>query len=140
MARKNSKAFDLRAKGHTLDEIAAEMGYETREDAVESVKAGIVGAHGEGLDERKILSLRRTEIVIAKGMQLIESDDVGTKDIIRAMSTVLLADKRQAEILGSDAPARSVHEVISLDAIDAEIARLSAELAARPPGVEAPQA
>jgi hypothetical protein len=52
--------------------------------------------------------------------------------ILRALDRALVVDKRRAEFLGIDAPQRQIVQVVSQEAINADIARMAAQLGVSP--------
>lgn len=98
----------------------------------------------EELQELEFLSasalevLHRRHVTVSNG-RVVSLGDAPIEDdapVLAAIDRLLKIQERKARLLGLDAPAR--HEVVTLDAIDAEIARLSAALAGGAEVAEAP--
>jgi hypothetical protein len=142
----DAEAAQLKADGHTYRQIAQIQGCSPSGaharveraikavpvDAVESLRA----VELERLDEmyRVALSQLRTDAVRVDHGRIVRDDDGnplidhGAKLI--ALDRLLKIQDRRAKLLGLDAPSRSRIEVITEDAVDAEIRRLEAEVAA----------
>jgi hypothetical protein len=82
--------------------------------------------------------LERNHVTVSHGRIIRGENEEPLLDdgpVLTAIDRLLKIQERRAKLLGLDAPAR--HEVVTLDALDTEIARLSAELGRTAPG-EAP--
>lgn len=76
-----------------------------------------------------------TEALDADGKRIpVFADVLDDGPRLAAVNTIKGLIERRARTFGYDAPAQSRVEVISEDAVDAELRRLDAELAARDPG------
>jgi hypothetical protein len=73
--------------------------------------------------------LRRRHVMVQSG-KIVKGDDgqpiTDDGPVLQATATLLRVMERRARLLGLDAPAK--HEVLTLDAIDAEIRRLEEQL------------
>lgn len=151
-AQRDAEATRLRARGHTYVEIAVELGYADHAGARKAVQRALVATVAEPAEEVRALQLEqldrlalaawavleRAHVTVSHGKIILDEADQPLLDdgpVLAAIDRLLKIQERRAKLLGLDAPAR--HEVVSLDALDAEIERLSAELG-RTPTVEAP--
>ncbi len=146
-AQRRKAAVDMRMAGSTFQQIADALGYKSRGAACQDItraletavveQARSVEAYREEELERLDLLLgeawsvlKRQHITVSHG-RTIYDDRTGEPLIddgptLSAIDRILKIQERRAKFLGLDAPQR--HEVVSIDAVDAEIARLSAEL------------
>ncbi len=82
--------------------------------------------------------LHRRHVTISNG-RVVSMDGKPISDdgpVLAAIDRLLKIQERKSRLLGLDAPAR--HEVVTLDAIDAEISRLASQLASGTETTEAP--
>lgn len=142
----DAEAVQLRADGKTYRQIAAIQGCSPTTaharvdraikavpvDAVENLRA----VELDRLDEMHQVALTqlRTDAVRVDHGRIVRDEDGnpiidhGAKLV--ALDRLLKIQDRRAKLLGLDAPSRSRIEVITEDAVDAEIRRLEAEVAA----------
>jgi hypothetical protein len=148
-AERRVKALKLRAAGATLDDImAAVPGYKTRAAVSQDISRALATMATESADEMRALSnerldllwrtalqiLGRTHYVVSNG-RLVTHDGQPMRDddpALRAIGVLLNIEQRRARLNGLDAPKQV--EVITVDAVEAEIRRLSAELGATEAG------
>jgi hypothetical protein len=149
-AEKDAEAARLRARGQSYREIAAALGYQDDSGSYRAVQRALVATVAEPADELRALQVAQLDMLAQQALGVLERehisisqgrvmciDDVPVPDdgpVLAAIDRLLKIQERRAKLLGLDAPSR--HEVVSLDALDAEINRLSAELG-RTPAVEA---
>ena len=96
----------------------------------------------ERLDQLQVeaLAVLRRRHVVVSGGKIIRGDDgqalVDDGPTLTAIRTLITIQERRARLLGLDAPHK--HEVLTLDAIDAEIRRLEDQVAKASPPSEPP--
>lgn len=146
---RDARALELRRRGLNYDQIAAQMGWRAVSSAYASVQRALADSTYEAADEvRAIEAARLDELtrvlhrVLATRHYVVSAatgriarhpatdeplqDDAPT---IHAVAGLIRIAERRAKLLGLDAPTR--HEVITTDALDAEIRRLEAQLGGR---------
>lgn len=144
-AERDGEAARLRARGLTYREIGDRLGM-APQSAHEAVQRALVEAVREPADEVRALELARLDALLAHAWAVLERYHVTVQQgrlvldpdgdpipddgpVLAAIDRVLKIQDRRARYLGLDAPVR--HEVLTLDAVDAEIARLTRELGGR---------
>lgn len=123
-AERRAKAVAMRLAGVDYDTIAQRLGYASRGAAYTDIDRALqtrLAEQRHGADVLRQQELARLDRLQAAAWTAAASGD------LKAIETVLKVIDRRCKLLGLDAPVR--HEVVTLDAIDAEIARLTAELA-----------
>ena len=122
-AARRNQAIALRLAGASWDDIARQLGYASRGAACTDVTRALEQYVTEGRVSAEVLreqELRRLDRLQATlWPQALQGDT-------KVIETVLRIIDRRCRILGLNAPER--HEVVTLDAVEAEIRRLSAEL------------
>jgi hypothetical protein len=141
-AKRDAESARLRAEGKTYDQIAEALGFSDRSLARRSVERALAAAVREPADELRQLELIRldalwveavkvmtTEHITVNNGRVIEVDGIPLKDdapTLQAIDRLLKIMERRAKLVGLDSAAKV--EVLSVDALDREIARLTAEL------------
>lgn len=145
-AERRKQAVAMRLSGSNLDQIVTVLGYASRAAASVDIKRAMETAvveqsrsvevyREEELQRLDLLLseawsiLKREHITVSHGRVVRDDMDQTIPDVgpvLAAMDRILKIQERRAKLLGLDAPQR--HEVVSMDAIDAAIASLSAEL------------
>lgn len=142
-ARRDAEAAELRARGLTYQQIADEVGFPDRSNARKAVQRALADTLREPADELRQIQLAQLDRLTREALKVLErrhitvsqgrvvKDDAGATieddaPVLAAIDRLLKIAERRSKLLGLDAPSRV--EVMSLDAIDAEISRLSAEL------------
>jgi hypothetical protein len=145
-AARDAEALSYRAQGWNYDRIAGRMGYVNRSGAQKAVQRAIASSVRETTDEAKALLvadlnaakqavwevLGTHHLVISEG-RVVKLDDEPIPDdepVLRAVDRLVRINQELAKIFGAYAPTRT--EVITMDAIEAEIVKLEAEVAANP--------
>lgn len=145
---RDARAVELRRRNLNYKQIAAEMGYASQSSAYEAVQRGLNDTQAETNDEVRRMELERLDdlarsalrvlatkhYAIAPGGKLARHPDTGDPLVddgptLQAIDRLLKIQERRAKLLGLDQPVK--HEVRQVDAIDAEIESLLAELGAR---------
>jgi hypothetical protein len=150
-AERDADACRLRRDGCTYDHIAAELGYADRGDAYKGVQRALVAIVQEAAEEVRAVELDRLDMLWRAGLKVLRAkhvtvsngkviylrDDQGNETpllddapVLNAIDRLLRIMERRAKLLGLDAPKRI--EVLTMDVIDAEIARLSELVGAMP--------
>jgi len=146
-AERDAEAVRLRSRGLTYQQVSDALGYGDRANARRAVERAMLATIAEPADEAKALELMRLDELhraawsvmttwhpMVVGGRVVRDhlgravEDVGP--VLAAIDRLLRIAERRARLLGLDAPLRA--ELITLDAVDAEIARLTTELN-RPP-------
>ncbi|MCY0917048.1 hypothetical protein OS965_02505 [Streptomyces sp. H27-G5] len=131
-AERRGKAIRMKIEGATYTEIAEELGYSSRGSACVDVRRALekhVIEEGLAVEAWRELELARLDIL----QQSIwpEAKDGNP----RAIETALKILDRRAKLLGLDSAIKL--EVLTIDALDAQIQRLEAELGAGALGIPA---
>lgn len=141
---RDAEAARLKALGWTLPEIATELnlaGDPAR--AAAAIKRAMARAVRFATDEARALELQsydeleaiawrqlQANHVLVQNGRIIRADDgVPLEDnrfVLETMDRILKIKERRARLLGLDAPTRA--EIVSIDSVDAEIARLEREM------------
>jgi hypothetical protein len=141
-AERDAKACRLRSDGWTYPAIAAELGYCGPGEAYNATQRAMMAIIREPAEELLRLELdrldmmwraavevlRRKHVTVSHGKVVIVDGQPLPDDapVLNAIDRLLSIQARRAKLLGLDAPKKI--EVLSMDVIDAEILRLSAEL------------
>lgn len=146
-AMRRRQAIDMRMGGASYQKIADELGYTSRGAACQDVTRALEQAVAEQtqsveayreeelqrLDEllaEAWIILKRQHVTVSHG-RLIYDDRTGEPLLddgptLSAIDRILKIQERRAKFLGLDAPTRV--EAITIDSLDAQIAKLAAEL------------
>ena len=142
-AERDAEALRLRADNKTYQQIADALGYTNRSAARKAVERALVATVREPAEEVRELQLvqldrlarealavlEREHVLVSHGRTIYADDGSAMLDdgpILSAIDRLLKIQERKAKLLGLDSPTRV--EVMSLDAIDGEIRRLTQEL------------
>lgn len=145
-AQRRKQAIDMRMAGSSYQQIADALGYTTRGAACQDVTRALETAvfeQARSVEAYREEELQRLDVLLAEAWAVLKrqhitvshgriiKDDLDEPILddgptLSAIDRILKIQERRAKFLGLDAPQR--HEVVSIDAVDAEIARLSAEL------------
>lgn len=120
VAKRRAEALELRRAGLTFQDIADRLGYKHRSAAHKDVQRALEKLIFEPAQDVLALELSRLDALTQTLWAQARRGD------LQAIDRIVKLMNRRAKYLGLDAPER--HEVITLDAIEAEIARLSSEL------------
>jgi len=118
-AEKDREALELRNLGWTYQRIADHLSVSVS-TAFDRVKRAVRNIPAEAVDEHRRIEGERMDNLLSTYMPQALAGDVKSADF------VLKVLDRRAKLLGLDAPTKT--EVITLDAIDAEIRRLELQL------------
>jgi hypothetical protein len=152
-AARDAEACRLRTRAVSYSEIARQLGFSNSAAAHEAVQRGlreIVAEPAEqvrqfeierldGLWDMALAIAERHHVTVSNGRVVYLGDMPLSDDgpALQAMDRLLKIQERRARLLGLDAPVK--HEVRNVDALDAEIERLVAQLAARSETAPAPE-
>jgi hypothetical protein len=141
--KKDAEALTLRARGWTHDRIAQQMGYANRSGAQKACERAIAHSVRETSEEAKTVLIadlnaaKQAVWVVLEANHLVISDGrVVTLDgepipddepVLKAVDRLVKINQELAKIYGAYAPSK--HEVRSIDAIDARLFELAAEMA-----------
>jgi hypothetical protein len=123
----DQRAAEMRSVSMTYPEIAGELGVSVT-TAYQSATRGMVVVPTEGQLEaqrNELAKLDRRERFL---FSVIGSTDATIEQAIAACNAFDRTQKRRAALLGLDAPAKTRVEVITADAVKAEIRRRKAKL------------
>jgi hypothetical protein len=147
---RDASAVELRRRHLNFKQIAAQLGYASVSSAYDAVHRGLADQSSEASEAVKLMELERLDD-IARGFQRVFATKhyaislgsgkvvldpatgnplVDDGPVIQAGLALIRVMERRAKYLGLDAPAKSRVEVVSEDAVDAEIRRLEARLPA----------
>ena len=145
--RRDADAAQLRIRGWNYQAIADELGYAGPSGAhaavsrslAESVRAPLndarqlAAAHLDELAREAWKVIRGRWIAVSGGKAVVLDDEPipDHKPIVEALRVLVAIEDRRARLLGLDAPTQTRVNVITEDLIDAELARLDAQLAQR---------
>ena len=144
-AEQDARAARLRAEGRTYPQIAAELGCATS-TAYAAVQRALASVPVEAVGELRRVECDRLDAVIARLWDVVAAehpfisngrrfDDVqDAGPVISALAGIVRASESKRKLLGLDAPARQMVTVVTEDLIDAELARLEAEMTATESG------
>lgn len=157
IAARRAAAVEMRLAGQSFQQIADQLGYNSRgaacQDVTRALEAHLAEQHRqtEVLREEELQRLdlllveawavlKREHVTVSHG-KIIKDEETGAKllddgPVLQAIDRILKIQERRAKYLGLDAPTKV--EAITIDALDAEIARLAAELEGDQAGEAAP--
>ena len=122
-AEKRREALLTRQKGYSWDEVARIVGYASRSGAHQAAMHALRDIPREAADE-----VRRMELERLDELQLALRKKLDEKPSTFLVDSILRIMERRAKMLGLDAPLAIRTEVVTVDAVDAEIQRLEAKL------------
>jgi hypothetical protein len=155
-ARRDAQAANLRAQGMTYTDIMDEMGYDSPGTVYSAVQRALLATVAEPAAEARVFELRRLDMALLVAFRILRTDHavlhqgqkvldgetglplIDDKPKLMAIDRIVRIAERRAKLLGLDVPTQI--QVLSPDVIDAEIARLSAELGLSAGGVAAIEA
>jgi len=148
-AERDANAARLRADGANYDEIAREMGYGSAASAWKAVDRALRATVAEPAARVRTIELARLDILLWEAWKVLRARHIVVNQgrvvldpdsgqplhdhgpVLQAIDRVLKIQERRARLLGLDAPVKV--EAITVDQIEAEIARLAAELGMNDP-------
>lgn len=142
---KDIRALELRRRGLNYSQVAAEMGYRSQSSAYEAVQRALADSAREPADEVRRIEAERLDeltrhlnrVLVTRHYTVTQSGKIVTHPetglpllddgpVIQAVAGLVRIAERRAKLLGLDAPTK--HEVITMDAIEAEIRKLEAQV------------
>jgi hypothetical protein len=152
--QREARMLELRRDGRSYTEIGEAFGI-SRQVATRIIQRGMDRIVREPAELVKVMDLERLDQlqvealavlrrrhVAVSGGKIVRGDDgqplVDDGPVLAAIGKLLDIQARRARLLGLDAPNK--HEVLTLDAIDAEIRRLEEQVAQAPPASPPPSA
>jgi hypothetical protein len=122
---KRQQAIRLRRAGVQYDEIAARVGFKDRRSAQRAVVKELESFPPEDVAIVRAMEVERLDaLLFSQWRRAMDGDGWAVDRVLRVM-------ERRSRLLGLDAPMRQQLEVITDSVLDEEIARLTAQLAAR---------
>lgn len=141
-AERDAEACRLRTRGLSYRQIAKQLGYYDHGGARLAVERALAEtviepaaevrqlelAKLDNMEQAVLAVLEREHVTVSNGkvVRLSQRPVLDDGPVLQAVDRLLKIAERRAKLLGVDAPKRL--EVITIDAVDAEIARISAEL------------
>lgn len=104
-----ARAIELRKEGKTYDEIAAEVGYKSKQSAYDAVKRSMREIIREPAEELLELELARLDSMFGIHYLNARAGDV------QALAACMKLMERRAKLLGLDAPAETKTELFGPD-------------------------
>lgn len=144
---RDARAVELRRAHLTYDQIARELGYQTRSAAYYAVQRGLGDSVLEANDEVRQMEVERLDELSRRALRVVatphyrihngelikhpETEEylLDHAPVLKAIETLIKLSERKSHLLGLDAVKRV--EVLTPGMIDEEIARLSAEISRR---------
>lgn len=124
-AERRAEVVRLRRSRLRFDEIGQTLGV-TKERAWKIYQEALAAIPAQDVEEHRAEELMLIDDAI-RGLLPIARDRQHTRTAVEAWSAIRGWAERKAKLLGLDAPDR--HEIITIDAIDRELATLHAQLA-----------
>lgn len=149
IAERRAKAVNMKLAGAKYAEIATELGYKSPGAACQDITRALEQAVAEQSRSIELLreeELQRLDLLLAEAWAVLKRQHVTVSHgkivcgedgrpleddgpVLQAIDRILKIQERRAKYIpGLEAAQR--HEVVTMDAIEAEIARLTAELGA----------
>lgn len=149
-AERDAQACRLRTAGLEYHEIAERLGFSDKGSARKAVERALAAIVAEPAGRLKTLELARLDVALVEAFRVMNTKHVAysngrvimdpsdpTKPLrddgptLAAIDRVVRISERRSRLCGLDAPTRV--EAINVDAVEAEIARLAAELGLNDP-------
>ncbi len=141
---RDAEAARMRALRFSYDQIAAKLEFADKSGAWRAVQRGLTMAVKEPTQDMILLDLGEldrlaraawnvlgtTHYVVDRGEVVFLNDEPVLDDapVLAAIGKLLDIQVRRAKLVGLDAPSKSRVEVVTEDAVDAEIRRLEATM------------
>jgi hypothetical protein len=144
-ADRDAEACRMRNLSHTYDEIATAMGFADRSAARKAVERAMLLTVQEPAAEQRAMQLAKLDVLFREAWRVLKAEHFAVNNgrvimdpndpekalidhgpVLAAINTVLKIEERRAKLLGLDAPTRV--EAITVDMVEAEMVRLTAEL------------
>ncbi len=144
-AERDAHACQLRNIGHTYADIAKALGFNDASAARKAVERALLLTVQEPAAEQRAIQLARLDLLFREAWQVLKAEHLAVNNgrvimdpnnpekaltdhgpVLAAINTVLKIEERRAKLLGLDAPTRV--EAVTVDMVEAEMQRLTAEL------------
>ncbi len=126
-AARRARAVELRRARWTFDAIAADLGV-SKQRAHELYLSALREVPAANVEQHRAEELALIDDAARELMEIARGPEVGARTRVEAWSVLRSWAERKAKLLGLDAPAPQRVEVITEDAIDAQIRALREEL------------
>lgn len=127
-AERAALACRLREEGHSYSEVARKLGYAGPGPAYRAVMRALRRTQQESADALRTLEVERLDRVALAAWQVYRTGTDRAK--IGALNTLVRVSESRRKLLGLNAPTHNVYELMTTRDIDAEIERLSTQIAA----------
>jgi hypothetical protein len=127
-AGRRARVVELRRSRMTFDEIGHQLGI-TSQRAGRIFHDALAALPRHGIDELRVEETELIDHAVNSLMGIATDSNTSDRTRVEAWSAIRGWAERKARLLGLDAP--KTHAVLTLDAIDAQIATLEAELGVR---------
>jgi hypothetical protein len=143
-AERDAAACKLRSTGANYDQIAEQLGFTDRSSARRAVERALVAIVAEPAAQLRTLILGRLDLLLGEAWKVLLAEHIVVSQgrvihdpttgapmrdhgpVLNAIDRVLRIEDRRCKLLGLDAPVKV--EAITVDQVEAEIARLAVEL------------
>jgi hypothetical protein len=126
-AARRVEVVKMRRARLTFAQIGDRLGI-TQQRAGQLYREALADVPAQQVDEHRAEQLELIDLAVNRLMSIAADPETSPRTRVEAWSAIRGWSERKAKLLGLDAPAK--HEVCTLDAITAEIEKLTAELAA----------
>jgi hypothetical protein len=126
-AARRVEVIKMRRARLTFAQIGDRLGI-TQQRAGQIYRAALSDIPAQQVDEHRAEEMELIDLAVNRLMVIAADSEVSARTQVEAWSAIRGWAERKSKLLGLDSPSK--HEVITLDAINAEIEKLTAELAA----------
>lgn len=116
-AQRHLKAIELRVAGLTLEQIAVELNYRSRQGAQKAIELGMKKAYKEPADDLRRIEKERLDRMWEKAWGKFDKKRIPLETMGQLVRLLLKISNRRAALLGLDSPVR--HQVSA--GIDADL-------------------
>ena len=108
VAERRARAMELRLAGRTYEQIANELGYQSKGGAYNAVKRALKDTLQEPAEALRTAELERLDRILAKLWAVVEDMDTAapTTTQLRTIDRILRIMERRAQYLGLDDPVK----------------------------------
>ncbi len=114
-AQRHLKAIELRVAGLTLEQIAVELEYRSRQGAQKAIELGMKKAYQEPADKLRHIEKKRLDAMWQKAWKKFDRERIPLDTMGQLVRLLLKISSRRAALLGLDSPVRH-HVSAELDA------------------------
>jgi hypothetical protein len=126
-AARRVEVIKMRRARLTFAQIGDRLGI-TQQRAGQLYRDALADVPAQQVDEHRAEELELIDLAVNRLMSIAADPETSPRTRVEAWSAIRGWSERKSKLLGLDSPSK--HEVITLDAINAEIEKLAAELAA----------